>query len=75
MGTDQNHAGSQNFVCLAMIGAGTLCIAAAISDWDWFFNNWRARFVVGILGRQAARAVYFVLGALFAVIGLCFVFG
>lgn len=43
---------------------GVFVIAAAVLDWDWFFNNWRARFFVNLLGRDGARLFYTLLGAL-----------
>jgi hypothetical protein len=42
--------------------SGLFVIAAAILDWDWFFENWRARFFVDALGRDGARLLYGVLG-------------
>ncbi len=47
---------------------GSFSIAAALLNWDWFFNNPRAQFFVRILGnsRRNARIFYSALG-----IGLC----
>ena len=41
---------------------GAFVIAAAACDWDWFFNNWRARFFVTLFGRDGARIIYALLG-------------
>ncbi len=41
---------------------GLLTIAAAILDWDWFFNSSRAKFFVDRFGRNGARTFYVVLG-------------
>ena len=46
------------FLCVVFV------IAAAVLDWNWFFNNWRARFFVNLFGRDGARLFYALLGAL-----------
>lgn len=43
---------------------GVFVMAAAVLDWDWFFNNWRARFFVDLFGRDGARLFYALLGGL-----------
>ena len=43
--------------------AGAMCIAAAIGDWDWFFENFRASPFVRLFGRGGARVFYALLGA------------
>ena len=43
--------------------AGAMCIAAAIRDWDWFFENFRASLFVRLFGRDGARVFYALLGA------------
>lgn len=40
-----------------------MCIAAAVGDWDWFFENMRARLFVHLFGRDGARVFYALLGA------------
>ncbi len=47
---------------------GLLCIAAAVCDWDWFFDNYRARPFVKLLGRNGARVFYAILGALLMIL-------
>lgn len=42
--------------------AGIFTIAAAVLNWDWFFNDSRAAFFVRVLGRGGARAFYLLLG-------------
>jgi hypothetical protein len=49
--------------------AGVFTIAAAILDWDWFFENYKARFFVDALGRNGARVFYGVLGAVILFLG------
>ncbi len=47
---------------LFAFACGVFVIAAAASNWDWFFNNWRARFFVNLFGRDGARIIYALLG-------------
>lgn len=47
---------------LFAFACGIFVIAAAALDWDWFFNNWRARFFVKLFGRDGARMFYALLG-------------
>ena len=42
--------------------AGLFPIAAAVFDWDFFFDNYKARPLVKLLGRDGARIFYGVLG-------------
>ncbi len=51
--------------------AGIFCIVAAWRNWDWFFDNWRARPFVAMLGREGARSFYVILGGV--LMGLAFV--
>ncbi len=55
---------------LVAYAGGALCILAAAQDWNWFFENYRARFFVDLLGRSGARVFYGVLGALLLGVGL-----
>lgn len=45
-----------------IILSGLFIIAAAVLDWEWFFNNWRAELFVRIFGRGGARFFYGLLG-------------
>jgi hypothetical protein len=49
--------------------SGLLCIVAAILDWDWFFDNWRASLFVNLFGRGGARIVYVILGLILIGVG------
>lgn len=51
-----------NPTALFAFACGIFVIAAAALDWDWFFNNWRARFFVDLFGRDGARLFYALLG-------------
>ena len=53
-----------------MIIIGLFSITAGILNWDWFMNNWRARFFVNIFGRNGARAFYIGLGIFIVVVGV-----
>ncbi|MEM7713520.1 MAG: immunity 17 family protein [Cyanobacteria bacterium P01_A01_bin.68] len=48
--------------CILFILVGLLSVAASYFNWDWYFNNYRARFLVKIIGRRGARIFYTVLG-------------
>ena len=49
--------------------AGLFSIAASWFNWDWYFNNHRARLFVSLLGRQGARIAYAILGLVLVVLG------
>ena len=55
---------------IACIG-GLLCILASVYDWDWFFENYRARLFVTLFGREGARVFYLILGIIL-IIGTIF---
>lgn len=52
-----------------IIAVGIYCLCAAVFNWNWFFNNRRARGLVNIFGRSGARIFYALLGLFFAGIG------
>lgn len=41
---------------------GVYCVICCAKDIDWFFNTRRMKRVVALVGRTAARAIYFALG-------------
>ncbi|MBQ8107975.1 MAG: immunity 17 family protein [Ruminococcus sp.] len=57
---------------IIIILVGVFILAAAYFEWDWFFNNYKARPIVALFGRNGARIFYGVLGGLFVVGGLVF---
>ena len=57
-------------VGIIVILIGIYCILAAIFNWNWFFNNSRARGISKMLKRTGARIFYAVLGILFAGFGI-----
>jgi hypothetical protein len=44
--------------------AGTFAILASIFNWNFFFENRKARFFVNVLGRQGSRIFYVALGTM-----------
>jgi hypothetical protein len=55
---------------IVLILVGLFSIIAAALDWNWFMNNWRARFFVNIFGRNGARIFYIGLGVFLVVVGV-----
>ena len=55
---------------LVLILIGLFSILGGILNWNWFMNNWRARFFVNILGRNGARIFYIGLGIFLVVVGV-----
>jgi len=55
---------------LIMVVIGVFTAGCAMGDFDWFMNNYRARFLVSLFGRDGARMVYGLLGAAFIVFGV-----
>jgi multidrug efflux pump subunit AcrB len=51
-----------NWEGLLILCAGLFALAAAIGNWDWFFEHSKARIVVSLFGRTGARGAYGVLG-------------
>ncbi len=55
---------------LLLILIGLFSILGGILNWNWFMNNWRARFFVNIFGRNGARIFYVGLGILMVAAGI-----
>lgn len=53
---------------------GLYPLIAAVKNWDFFFNNRRARPFVRILGRNGARIFYGLLGVFIIVCGIICLF-
>ena len=47
---------------IVIFACGMFCICAAIFDWDFFFENYKARPVVDAFGRNGARIFYGICG-------------
>jgi hypothetical protein len=41
---------------------GLFCILCSVKNYNWFFENRKARPFVRLFGRKAARIVYFTFG-------------
>jgi small neutral amino acid transporter SnatA (MarC family) len=63
-------------VCIVIIGifGGLFCIIASIYNWNFFFNNHKARFFVNIIGLTGARVFYIILGLILMLLGFMVVF-
>ncbi len=53
-----------------IILAGVFSLLASVKNWDWYFNNRRARPFVRIFGRTGARIFYGLLGIFIIVVGV-----
>lgn len=49
-------------VLLMLVGA--LIIAASVKNWDFFFESRKAARLVKVVGRQAARIIYGIMGVI-----------
>jgi len=49
---------------IILIGAGAFSILASIYNWDFFFENRKARIFVNLFGRKGSRIFYSALGFL-----------
>jgi hypothetical protein len=55
---------------LFLVAGGLFSVCGAVFDWDFFFNNYRARPIVAMLGRTGARVFYALLGAAIMILGI-----
>lgn len=55
---------------LIIVACGIFSICGAVFNWDWYFNNRKARGVVAIFGRTGARIFYTILGVVIIVMGI-----
>jgi len=58
-----------------IMAAGIFAICGAVFNWDWYMNNYKARFFVDIMGRTGTRIFYGIFGTVLIVLGLLFAFG
>ena len=49
---------------------GVLMICAALYEWKWFMNDYRARLLVRLIGRTGARIFYVIFGGGLLVLGI-----
>lgn len=50
------------FVLILSIAGGIFTILASIFNWDFFFENRKAKLFMSILGRTGSRIFYAILG-------------
>jgi hypothetical protein len=56
---------------IILVLVGFFSNAGGVFNWDWFMNNYRARFMTRVLGsRRNARIFYIILGSGVAVLGV-----
>ena len=58
---------------ITMVLGGIFSICGAIFNWDFFFENYKARHVVKLIGRNGARVFYVLLGLFVIFCGIMFV--
>lgn len=49
-------------VGLIPAAGGVFAICGAVFDWSFFIDNYKARFLVSVIGRKGARIFYGCLG-------------
>jgi len=54
---------------IIVVAGGAFSILASVLNWDFFFENRRAKIFVKILGRIGARIFYFLLGLFLLFLG------
>jgi hypothetical protein len=47
------------------IAVGIFTLSASIFNWDFFFENRKARFFMSVFGRNGSRIFYGILGLVF----------
>ncbi|MDR1579420.1 MAG: immunity 17 family protein [Synergistaceae bacterium] len=53
----------ENFIaCVIVALIGLFCILCSIKNYNWFFENRKAKPFVWLFGRKGARIVYLTLG-------------
>lgn len=59
---------------IILIVAGIFSMIGALANWNFFFNDPKAKPIVSIFGRQGARIFYIIVGAAFSIGGIAFIF-
>ncbi len=58
------------FPVVFCILGGLFTIGCAWSNYNWFMNHYKARWLVSLLGRTGARVFYVIVGLLLFLFGL-----
>lgn len=58
------------FPVVIFVLAGAFSLLSSVKNFDWFFNNSKAKPFVKIFGRNGARIFYSILGIFIIILGL-----
>lgn len=58
------------FLIIIFVLAGVFSLLSSVKNFDWFFNNSKAKPFVKIFGRNGARIFYSILGIFMIILGL-----
>ncbi len=58
------------FVGIVAVALGSVVVAAAVSNWEWYFSLRSAQFLQRRLGRTGTRAFYALLGTGLIALGI-----
>lgn len=58
---------------IVTILGGIFCICGSVLNWNFFFNNYRARHIVNGFGRNGARIFYIALGIFLVIAGIAMI--
>ena len=62
----------ETFAYVLFILAGVFSFVASIKNWDWYFNNRKAKPFVRIFGRTGARIFYTLIGIFIMGVGIVY---
>lgn len=58
------------FLIIIFVLAGVFSLLSSVKNFDWFFNNSKAKPFVKTFGRNGARIFYSILGIFIIILGL-----
>jgi hypothetical protein len=59
---------------ILIFAIGLFCLLSSLKNWDFFFNNYKMRFLISIFGRRGVRIFYAILGTALSISGIIFLF-
>lgn len=59
-------------IMIMMVLLGLYLIGGAIFNWDFFYESYKVRRIVDVLGRNGARIFYALFGVFFLFCGIIF---